>query len=140
MYAVIRTGGKQARVQEGDFLDVERLRGAEGETIELSEVLLVGDDPVRIGTPLVEGARVVARIAGETKGPKLRIFKYKRRKRYRLRQGHRQRYTRVVIESIEVSEMSHKKGQGSTRTGRDSRGQRPRGRVENPKPQLLPQF
>ncbi len=103
MYAVIRTGGKQARVQEGDFLDVERLPGAEGETIELSEVLLVGNDPVRIGTPLVEGARVVARIAGETKGPKLRIFKYKRRKRYRLRQGHRQRYTRVVIESIEVS-------------------------------------
>ena len=103
MYAVIRTGGKQARVQEGDFLDVERLPGAEGETIELAEVLLVGDDPVRIGTPLVEGARVVARIAGEAKGPKLRIFKYKRRKRYRLRQGHRQRYTRVVIESIEVS-------------------------------------
>ncbi len=103
MYAVVRTGGKQARVREGDVLDVERLPGAEGETIELSEVLLVGDDPVRIGTPLVEGARVVARIAGEAKGPKLRIFKYKRRKRYRLRQGHRQRYTRVVIESIEVS-------------------------------------
>ncbi len=102
MYAVVRTGGKQARVREGDVLDVERLPGAEGETIELSEVLLVGDDPVRIGTPLVEGARVVARIAGEAKGPKLRIFKYKRRKRYRLRQGHRQRYTRVVIESIEV--------------------------------------
>ncbi len=102
MYAVVRTGGKQARVREGDVLDVERLPGAEGETIELSEVLLVGDDPVRIGTPLVEGARVVARIAGEAKGPKLRIFKYKRRKRYHLRQGHRQRYTRVVIESIEV--------------------------------------
>ena len=102
MYAVVRTGGKQARVREGDVLDVERLPGAEGETIELSEVLLVGDDPVRIGTPLVEGARVVARIAGEAKGPKLRIFKYNRRKRYRLRQGHRQRYTRVVIESIEV--------------------------------------
>ena len=102
MYAVVRTGGKQARVREGDVLDVERLPGAEGETTELSEVLLVGDDPVRIGTPLVEGARVVARIAGEAKGPKLRIFKYKRRKRYRLRQGHRQRYTRVVIESIEV--------------------------------------
>ncbi len=103
MYAVVRTGGKQVRVQEGDVLDLELLPGAAGEIVELPEVLLVGGDPVRIGTPLVEGARVVARIEGEAMGPKLRIFKYKRRKRYRLRQGHRQHYTRVVIESIEVS-------------------------------------
>ncbi len=103
MYAVVRTGGKQVRVQAGDVVDLERLPGAEGETIELPEVLLVGDDPVRIGTPLVEGARVVARIEGPSLGPKLRIFKHKRRKRYRLRKGHRQHYTRVKIESIEVS-------------------------------------
>ncbi len=103
MYAVVKTGGKQVRVQQGDVLDVERLAGEPGDTVELSEVLLVGGEPLRIGTPLVEGARVTARIEGAASGPKLRIFKYKRRKRYRLRQGHRQHYTRVVIESIEVS-------------------------------------
>ncbi len=103
MYAVVKTGGKQVRVQQGDVLDVERLAGEPGDTVELSEVLLVGGEPLRIGTPLVEGARVMARIEGAASGPKLRIFKYKRRKRYRLRQGHRQHYTRVVIESIEVS-------------------------------------
>jgi large subunit ribosomal protein L21 len=103
MYAVVKTGGKQVRVQEGDILDLELLPGTAGEIVELPEVLLVGGDPVRIGTPLVEGAKVVARIEGATMGPKLRIFKHKRRKRYRLRQGHRQHYTRVVIESIEVS-------------------------------------
>ena len=103
MYAVVKTGGKQVRVQQGDVLDVERLAGEPGDTVELSEVLLVGGEPLRIGAPLVEGARVMARIEGAASGPKLRIFKYKRRKRYRLRQGHRQHYTRVVIESIEVS-------------------------------------
>ncbi len=103
MYAVVKTGGKQVRVHEGDVLNVELLAGEPGDTIELSEVLLVEGDPLRIGTPLVEGARVLARIEGAARGPKLRIFKHKRRKRYTLRQGHRQRYTRVVIESIEVS-------------------------------------
>lgn len=102
MYAVVRTGGKQVRVETGDVVDVERLSGTEGDTVELSEVLLVGGDALRVGTPVVEGARVVARIQGEAHGPKLRIFKHKRRKRYRLRQGHRQHYTRIVIESIEV--------------------------------------
>ncbi len=103
MYAVVKTGGKQVRVSEGDVLNVERLAGEAGETIELAEVLLVGGDPIRIGTPLVDGARVLARIEGAASGPKLRIFKHKRRKRYRQRGGHRQHYTRVVIESIEVS-------------------------------------
>ncbi len=99
----MKTGGKQVRVQQGDVVDVERLAGEPGDTVELSEVLLVGGEPLRIGTPLVEGARVMAKIEGAASGPKLRIFKHKRRKRYRLRQGHRQHYTRVVIESIEVS-------------------------------------
>ena len=103
MYAVVKTGGKQVRVHEGDVLNVELLAGEPGDTVELSEVLLVGGDPLRIGTPLVEGARVLARVEGAARGPKLRIFKHKRRKRYRLRKGHRQHYTRVVIESIEVS-------------------------------------
>lgn len=102
MYAVVRTGGKQLRVQPGDVVAVELLRGEPGDQVELSEVLLVGGDEVKIGTPRVEGAKVVATIQGETAGPKIRIFKYRRRKRYRLRKGHRQRYTTLQIDSIEV--------------------------------------
>ncbi|MBW2280308.1 MAG: 50S ribosomal protein L21 [Deltaproteobacteria bacterium] len=101
MYAVIRTGGKQLRVSPGDTVDVEQIAGAPGDTVELAEVLMVGGDEVRIGTPLVDGAKVVATIRGETKGPKLQIFKHKRRKGYRLHKGHRQHYTSLRIDSIE---------------------------------------
>jgi large subunit ribosomal protein L21 len=94
MYAVVRTGGKQLRV--------ELLDGEAGERVELREVLLVGGDELRVGRPLVEGARVTATIEGDSAGPKVRIFKYKRRKRYRLHKGHRQHYTRIKIEAIEV--------------------------------------
>ena len=102
MYAVVKTGGKQLRVRAGDIVSVERLPGATGDRIELDQVLLVGGDALRVGTPLVEGARVVATICGEAAGPKIRIFKHKRRKGYRLHRGHRQHYTRLRIESIEV--------------------------------------
>jgi large subunit ribosomal protein L21 len=102
MYAVVRTGGKQLRVEPGDLVDVELLEGEAGERIELREVLLVGGDELRVGRPLVEGARVTATIQGEASGPKIRIFKYKRRKRYRLHKGHRQHYTRIKIDAIEV--------------------------------------
>jgi large subunit ribosomal protein L21 len=102
MYAVIRTGGKQLRVAPGDHVEVELLSGEPGQRVELGEVLFVGGERPMVGQPLVEGARVVATVEGEAKGPKLRIFKYKRRKRYRLRKGHRQRYTRLRIEAIEV--------------------------------------
>ena len=101
MYAVVRTGGKQLRVEPGDVVDIEQVPGELGDRIELSEVLLVGGDSQRVGTPLVEGARVIATVQGSVKGEKIRIFKHKRRKRYRLRQGHRQRYTQIRIESIE---------------------------------------
>ena len=87
MYAIVRTGGKQLRVQPGDVVDVERLDGAEGERVELDQVLMVGGEEPRIGQPLVDGAKVVATIEGESAGPKIRIFKHKRRKRYRLHQG-----------------------------------------------------
>jgi large subunit ribosomal protein L21 len=104
MYAVVRTGGKQLRVQAGDVVDVELLPGAAGDRIELGEVLMVGGEgsEPRVGQPLLSGARVIATVEGETAGPKVRIFKYRRRKRYRLRKGHRQHYTRIRIESIEV--------------------------------------
>lgn len=102
MYAVIRAGGKQLRVTPGDVVDVELVDGEAGDKIELGEVLLVGGDSLRVGNPLVAGAKVVAKIEGDSAGPKIRIFKYKRRKRYRLTKGHRQHFTRVRIESIEV--------------------------------------
>lgn len=102
MYAVVRSGGKQIRVSPGDQVDVELLPGQAGDAVALDEVLLVGGDTVRVGSPLVAGAVVRATILGESKGPKIRIFKYKRRKRYRLHKGHRQHYTRLKIEAIEV--------------------------------------
>ena len=102
MYAVVKTGGKQVRVQPGDVIDIELIDGNPGDKIRLSEVLLVGGDSITVGTPLVAGAVVLASIEGDSSGPKIRTFKYKRRKRYRLTRGHRQHYTRIRIETIEV--------------------------------------
>jgi len=102
MYAVIRTSGQQVRVKPGDLVDLDYFEGEAGQRVELAEVLMVGGDVITVGTPLVAGARVVATVQGDTTGPKLRIFKFKRRKRYRNTKGHRQHYTRVKIDSIEV--------------------------------------
>jgi large subunit ribosomal protein L21 len=102
MYAVVKTGGKQVRVAPGDLVDLDLIEGEPGQRIELAEVLLIGGDSVTVGKPLVPGARVVATIQGDSSGPKIRIFKYKKRKRYRLTKGHRQHFTRVKIDSIEV--------------------------------------
>jgi len=102
MYAVVRTGGKQMRVAQGESVRVEKLPGEVGDSIELPEVLLVGgNDDLRIGTPLVEGARVTGTIVGQGRGAKLRIFKMKRRKNYRRASGHRQSYTEIRVDSIE---------------------------------------
>ena len=102
MFAVIRSGGKQARVAPGDSIRIEKLEGAVGDKIELSEVLMVGDDgEPRVGTPLVEGAKVVGTITAQARGPKITVFKMKRRKGYRRKQGHRQAYTEVCVEKIE---------------------------------------
>ena len=102
MYAVIRTGGKQARVTAGDRIRVEKLAGAVGDRVELGEVLLLGGEgSERVGTPLVAGARVVGTITAQDRGPKLVGFKMKRRKGYRRKLGHRQAYTEIRIEGIE---------------------------------------
>ncbi|HJO22853.1 MAG: 50S ribosomal protein L21 [Myxococcota bacterium] len=102
MYAVIRSGGKQARVAPGDLLRVEKLDGAVGDSIELAEVLLVaGDQEPRVGTPLVDGARVRGTITAQGRGDKIIVFKMKRRKGYRRKAGHRQAYTEVRIDAIE---------------------------------------
>jgi large subunit ribosomal protein L21 len=102
MYAVVRTGGKQLRVEPGAQVRVEKLPGQVGDSVELPEVLLLGGEgEARVGTPLVSGARVVGTITAQARGPKLTIFKMKRRKRYRRRTGHRQAYTEIRVERIE---------------------------------------
>ena len=101
MYAVIRTGGKQYRVAPGDILEVEKLEGNVGDTITLDDVLLVADgEAVTIGQPTVEGASVTAKIAGQHRGEKILVFRYRPKKRIRVRRGHRQYLTRIQIESI----------------------------------------
>jgi large subunit ribosomal protein L21 len=102
MYAIIETGGKQYRVQPGDTLDIELLELAEGqENVEFNQVLLVGEgETVHIGKPLLSGAKVTAKSLGELRGPKLEIYKYKRRKGYHLHRGHRQDLLRVQIDQI----------------------------------------
>ena len=102
MYAVIKTGGKQYKVSEGDLLKVEKLDGAVGESIELNEVLMVGGEEVKIGTPLLPSAKVTARIVEQGKDKKIRVFHSKRRKGYRKTYGHRQPITRLKIVSIEA--------------------------------------
>ncbi|MCH7599448.1 MAG: 50S ribosomal protein L21 [Myxococcales bacterium] len=102
MYAVVKTGGKQVRMNPGDAVRIEKLDGEVGDTIEFSDVLMVGgDEGVRIGTPQVDGAKVVGTILAQDRHPKIRVFKMKRRKRYRRTQGHRQSYTEVQIDRIE---------------------------------------
>lgn len=101
MYAVIRTGGKQYRVAEGDVLDVEALPEEPGGAITFSEVLLVADGAkLEVGRPLVDGATVSAELIGHVRGEKIRIWKLRRRKHHLKRQGHRQRLTRVRITGI----------------------------------------
>jgi large subunit ribosomal protein L21 len=103
MYAVVRSGGKQVRVAPGEALWVEKLPGEVGEQVALDEVLLIaGEGAPRVGTPVVAGARVVATITGQGRGEKITVFKYKRRKRYRRKQGHRQQYTQIRVERIEA--------------------------------------
>ena len=102
MYAVIRTGGKQVRVEPGERVRVEKLAGDPGAEIQLGDVLLVGDDDsVTVGTPVVDGASVRGTITAEARHPKIRVFKMKRRKGYRRMQGHRQDYTEVQVDSID---------------------------------------
>jgi large subunit ribosomal protein L21 len=102
MYAVIRTGGKQYRVTEGQTLRVEKLTGKAGDKLTFSDVLLVGGDSPKIGQPFVKGATVLAEIAGEGKGKKIVVFKFKRRKNYRRKTGHRQPFTELKITGIKV--------------------------------------
>ncbi|HVN41032.1 MAG TPA: 50S ribosomal protein L21 [Myxococcota bacterium] len=102
MYAVVRSGGKQYRVEPGQRIRVEKLAGSVGDAVELGEVLLIGGEgDARVGTPLVAGARAHGTIVGQARGPKVMLFKYKRRKNYRRKQGHRQSFTEILVDRIE---------------------------------------
>ena len=101
MYAIVRTGGKQYQVEAGDTLRVEKLQGEVGDTVELDDVLLVVDgETVTIGQPVVEGAKVVAKVLEQGRHKKIIVFKKKRRQWYQEKKGHRQMYTALKIETI----------------------------------------
>jgi len=103
MYAIVKTGGKQYQVSTGDQFMVEKLAGNVGDSIELDEVLLVADgESVTVGTPVVEGAKVTATITEQGKHRKIKVFKKKRRKGYRLMKGHRQQYTALKVADISM--------------------------------------
>lgn len=100
MYAVILTGGKQYRVQKGDTIFVEKLDVEEGDSISFDVLMVGNDDKVQIGTPLVEGAKVLGKLVGQVKSQKITVYKYKAKKNERKKQGHRQPYSKVEITSI----------------------------------------
>lgn len=101
MYAILETGGKQYKVQEGDVLFIEKLAVEEGETVNFDKVMLVGkEDGVVVGAPTIAGASVSAKVLAHGKAKKIIVFKYKAKKNARKKQGHRQPYTKVQIEKI----------------------------------------
>ncbi|HWJ03631.1 MAG TPA: 50S ribosomal protein L21 [Verrucomicrobiae bacterium] len=103
MYAVIETGGKQYRVQQGDVLNVEKLDANVGDTVAIERVLVVENEGnVQVGAPFVSGAKAVVKVVEHGKGEKIIVFKYKAKKNYRRKQGHRQPFTKVVVEAIEA--------------------------------------
>ena len=100
-YAILESGGKQYRAEEGQVIEVDRLAAEEGSTVELEQVLLLVDgDTTQVGAPLVTGAHIKASVLEHIRGPKILVFKYKAKMRYRVRQGHRQNYTCLRIERI----------------------------------------
>lgn len=103
MYAVIESGGKQHRVEEGEILQLEKLDAATGEKVEFDKVLMVGEgESVKIGTPYVEGGKVTAEVLKQGRAKKIRIIKFNRRKHFRKQQGHRQWFTEVKIVGIKA--------------------------------------
>jgi large subunit ribosomal protein L21 len=101
MYAVIRAGGKQYRVAEGDTLKIEKIAADEGASVELDQVLMVADgDEVKVGTPILEGSKVTATVKAQGRAKKIKIIKFRRRKHHLKRQGHRQWFTELTITGI----------------------------------------
>jgi large subunit ribosomal protein L21 len=115
-YAVIHAGGKQYIAREGESLEVDRLPLQIGDPIQWDEVLLLVDDSkVAVGDPFVKGAKVKGKVVSQIKGPKVLVFKYIPKERYRKRRGHRQRYTRVMIDNISQTQPRKKAAEGETK-------------------------
>lgn len=102
MFAIIKTGGKQYKVSEEDIIKVEKIEAEAGDKIEFDQVLMVAGDDVKVGSPVVEGAKVSAEVLDQKKDKKIVIFKFKAKKNYRKKKGHRQPYTLVKIEKIDA--------------------------------------
>lgn len=100
MYAIIETGGKQVKVEEGQAIYIEKINAEAGETVTFDKVLMVGGDNVKVGNPTVDGASVTGKVEKQGRAKKIIVFKYKSKKNYKRKQGHRQPYTKVVIEKI----------------------------------------
>lgn len=100
MYAIIETGGKQLKVEEGKTIVVEKLAAEAGETVTFDKVLFVAGDDTKVGTPVIEGATVTGKVVEQGRAKKIIVFKFKKRKNYRRKQGHRQPFTKVTIEKI----------------------------------------
>ncbi|EKN64959.1 LSU ribosomal protein L21P [Schinkia azotoformans MEV2011] len=100
MYAIIETGGKQVKVEEGQAIYIEKLNVEAGETVTFDKVLMVGGENVKVGSPTVEGATVTGKVEKQGRAKKIIVFKYKSKKNYKRKQGHRQPYTKVIIEKI----------------------------------------
>ena len=104
-YAIVEDGSKQYKAVEGNEIEVDRFDSEIGEQVDLERVLLIADgEEIEVGTPLIEGAKVQATVVGQIKGPKIVVFKYKPRNRYRVKSGHRQKYTRLKIDSIDMED------------------------------------
>jgi large subunit ribosomal protein L21 len=103
MYAVFKTGGKQYRASTGDVIKVEKIEAEKGATIELDQVLMVGEgEDVKVGTPFLEGGKVTAKVLDQGRGDKIKVIKFKRRKNYRRKMGHRQYFTQIEITGIDA--------------------------------------
>ncbi len=112
MYAVVETGGKQYRVKEGDLLKIEKIEGLPGEELLLDKILLVGSgESIRTGSPFLDDVRIRAEITAQRRHRKITVFKFKRRKNYRKKQGHRQSYTGIRIKAIETGESAAIEGE-----------------------------
>ena len=105
IYAIVRSGGKQYRVEPEQLIDVDSLPAEVGSTVEMTDILLIAaNGDVKVGRPVLEGARVIAEVVEQGRGPKIIVFKYKAKTRYRRRRGHRQGYTRLVVRQILTAE------------------------------------
>ncbi|ARI76933.1 50S ribosomal protein L21 [Halobacillus mangrovi] len=100
MYAIIETGGKQVKVEKGQEIYVEKVNAEAGETVTFDKVLFVGGEDTKVGAPFVDGAKVTAKVEKQGRQKKLTVFKYKPKKNYKRKQGHRQPYTKLVVEEI----------------------------------------